>query len=341
MSVLMIESCEKVLNKGIVNTSIVHVRNSMLLRDELGWDLIGHESEIPLVDGKKYDEIICMYSSPYQKYNAYLNVLLDNPEAKMFWLVNDHDLEDNILLRKWLTVEKKPYHMICNNPREGYRHWILGKNILEKKLNDWIDEWYTVNLNALVFDEKVFQSIPTRAKRRCIYYGTFRKHRIKDLLKFNGLDYVISSSQKNFDKFVTSGVRANRTRRLHWGPRTTGLFGGRETLLSDFKYSLYVEDDHTHTNYAFMANRFYECVMYKTLLFFHDRCDLVVRHSGYTIDPYLVVEDGKQLQDRIDKLEKNGDKYNELLNGQSMNVGTILKHRTEALVQIVKAVKGD
>lgn len=57
-------------------------------------------SEIPDFMNTKYDAIICAYASPYMKYNAYLEVLNNNPQAKMFWLVNDHAEEATALIYK-------------------------------------------------------------------------------------------------------------------------------------------------------------------------------------------------------------------------------------------------
>ena len=106
---------------------MVHVKNAVILRDYLGCDFISHAEHIPSVIDKSYDAIICVYASPYMKYNAYLEILDRNPDAKVFWMMNDHDVEDNILLRKWTVKYSKQYDMICNNTRSGYRGWFLGK----------------------------------------------------------------------------------------------------------------------------------------------------------------------------------------------------------------------
>lgn len=337
-SVLIIESCEKRLDVP-VSTSVAHVRNSIIVSKELGWDLIGHESEISRVADKKYDAIICMYGSPYQKYQQYLKVLLNNPQAKMFWFVNDHDLEDNILLRRWLEITQQPYHMICNNPREGYRPWILAKNILGKKLNDWIDEWHTVNLNSLIFNMDEFEAGIQRPRTKgVVYYGTFRKWRMKDMLEFNGVPYHLSCSQKNFDKFLRAGVRGRWVDRMHWGKLGAGAEGRRQILLSDYKYTFYIEDEHTHDNYAFMANRYYEAVMNRTLMFFHSKCSKAVTDSGYDIPPFLMVDGANDLNAKMAELDSDREKYAFYLGIQCSNVPKIMQDRENALNQIKEAV---
>jgi hypothetical protein len=336
MNILIIESCEKIIDRNSPS-SIVHVKNSQIIADYLGADLISHVSQIPSVMDKQYDVIICAYASPYMKYNTYLDILVVNNEAKMFWLVNDHDVEDNILLRKWLLKYNRPYNMICNNPRAGYRHWILGKNINEKKLNDWIDEWHTVNLNALIFDETTFNA--TKDVQRLsdiVYYGTFRKHRIKDMLDYNSVDYFVSSSKKNHLKYQAAGIKAKFIEKLQWFDKEPDLIEPIGLRLRDYKYSVYFEDEHTHTNYAFMANRFYECVMNNTLLFYDARCKLVIEQSGYNIDSFQMVKDGEELLEKITILAE--DEYQTLLKVQQSNFDKIMFEKKDALETIKKVV---
>lgn len=329
MRILIIESCEKVL-KEKVNSSIVHVRNSILLRDSLGIDLVSHVSEIDEAMKHQYDAIICAYASPYMKYDSYLTLLDNNPDAKLYWLVNDHDVEDNILLRKWILKYNKSFHMICNNPREGYRGWILRKILNEKTLNDWIDEWHTVNLNVLIFNEEEFKK-PIRNKKDIIYYGTFRKHRIDDLLKYNNINYHLSSSKKNHDKFSEAGVTARFIDRLQWEDLEEDLFGFDGVYLKDYKYSLYVEDKHTHDNYAFMANRFYECVMSNTILFYDANCQQTIKKSGYNISPFQIVNDDVELKYKLNLIDSDSDMYKTILEIQQSNVKIIKKERKNLL----------
>lgn len=330
MKILIIESCEKKINRNFSDTSIVHVRNSIIIQNILQCDLISHVSEIESIINNTYDVIICMYGSPYMKYNAYMKIMEKNNSAKMFWLVNDHDLEDNILLRKWLIKYNTAYNMICNNPREGYRHWILGKNMHGKKLNDWINEWHTTNLNCLIYNEtnrkKYSDWFSFPDKNGCIYFGTFRKHRIKDMLEYNSANYVISTSKKNIQKYKEAGITTEFTNRLNWSI-------GDETLYN-YKYSIYFEDIHTHTNYAFMANRYYESLMCDVLMFFDYRCNLVMDKSGYYIDEYLICKNGDELQGKIDELDCNPELYQKMLKSQQQNIEIIQSENKKVEMQI-------
>jgi hypothetical protein len=341
MSTLIIESCEKVIDEVNSPSSIVHVKNSSIIAKHLNADLISHQSQIDNVKNNEYDNIICAYGSPYMKYNAYLEILDNNPNAKMYWLVNDHDVEDNILLRKWLIKNNRPYHMICNNPRSGYRGWILRKSMNGKTLNDWIDEWHNINLNTLIFNEDLFYKTyecNTR-ENNLIYYGTFRKHRIKDMLDYNGVNYHISTSKKNQIKFANAGVNANFIEKLMWSDKPFDMFEPVGLRLRDYKYSLYLEDDHTHSNYAFMANRFYECVMNNTILFFDHRCQLVIERSGYAIDPFLMVKNADELNEKMEILNSDQDSFNYALNKQRSNFDLIVKEKNKVLDQLTELLE--
>jgi hypothetical protein len=334
MKTLIIESCEKRLTQNSV-TSIVHVKNSQLIAATLNADLITHVSEIQNVINNQYDVIICAYGSPYMKYNAYLEILDSNPNAKMFWLVNDHDCEDNILLRKWLQKYDKKYHMICNNPRSGYRGWILRKKMHGLTLNDWIDEWHTINLNAIIFDENLFYKTMFAKKHfDLIYYGTFRKHRVKDMIQFNDCKYFLSTSKKNQIKYLEAGINAQFIEKIQWTESETDLFEPIGFRLMDYKYSIYFEDEHTHLNYAFMANRFYECVMNNTLMFYDAKCLETIKKSNFKISHFQIVIDGKELKEKIEILNSDNDSFNHFLSLQQSNFDLIMKEKNETFNQI-------
>ena len=52
---LIIESCEKIIESDFSNTSIVHVRNSVILKEMLGADLLSHASQIDSLMDNNYD----------------------------------------------------------------------------------------------------------------------------------------------------------------------------------------------------------------------------------------------------------------------------------------------
>ena len=104
---------------------------------------------------------------------------IKNKNAKVFWLVNDHTIADNIVLRKWVEECGIGYDMICNNERKSYIQSLLRLVVNERYLNDWIENWHVVNLNTLIFDTSFVRKVETdlfrKGKEDCVYYGTFRE----------------------------------------------------------------------------------------------------------------------------------------------------------------------
>lgn len=321
---------------------MVHVKNAVILRDYLNCDFISHADHIPSVINKSYDVIVCVYASPYMKYNAYLEILDKNPNAKIFWFMNDHDVEDNILLRKWVLKYSKQYHMICNNPRSGYRHWVLKKKMNEKTLNDWIDEWYTVNLNTMIFDEQVYkETFDFKQRDEILYYGTYRKNRIKDMKEYNNVSYRLSSNKRNHLKYQNAGIQAKFIEKLVWDGSKCDLFEPVGMRLKDFMLSIYFEDEHTHDNYAFMANRFYECLMNNTLLVYDYRCQKTIDQSGYNIHPKQVIKNPDELQVLYLELKANNSLYQEMLEVQQSNVDIVLKEKQTVLETIKQSLESN
>ena len=296
---LIIESIGRPIEKDFSKTSVVHARNSVILADIIDADLITGDRDIHLAEGKTYDNIICCYASPYMKYKKLIQIVRDSPNAKLWWFVNDHDLEDNILLRNVIkeTNGSRTINMICNNERSSYRGWILRKKIKDENgdilglLNDFIIEWHTMNLNALIYNytiaynwnDKIFESI---------YYGTMRKWRLADLKEYQHSEMVLSASTRIMKKFKDNGVNRCLTMdKLSWER-------GHEQL-KQFMFSLYVEDEHTHDHYAHMANRFYEALMCNVVVLFDKKCINTIKDSNYDIDERFIVDGVEDFKSKI------------------------------------------
>jgi len=310
--ILIIESTSKTksLTEDFSDTSIVHCRNSIILKNYLGADLLDGEYKLSQIVNNKYDVIICCYASPYMPHIPYRKIIDNNPGARLVWLVNDHDLEDNQLLRYAIT-QGRTYDMICNNPRDGYRHWILGKNIEGKKLNDFIINWHTTNLNSLIFRDT--RGLPINSnKNGFIYYGTYRKHRADDFKAYLKRGMTISSSVKHWKKYEALGCDAEFIRPLTW------QIGNEQ--LNSYKYSLYIEDKHTHDNYAFLANRFYEALMCNVVTLFAPNTLKTIKNAemgGIQTPTTAILPEGCYGDDLMDHVK--GLDFNTLLNAQRAN----------------------
>lgn len=301
--ILIIESIGRPIERDFSKTSVAHVRNAVVIAEHLDADIITCERDLHLAEGKVYDHIICSYASPYMKYKTLIKVVFDNPQAKLWWLVNDHDLEDNILLRNVLkeTNGVRKFNMICNNSRAGYRGWILRKKIRNVHgeqigiLNDFIEEWHTLNLNALICSYRIPYN-PVDKKKGLVYYGTMRKWRLPDLIKYQHANMVLSATPRTQVKFKEKGVdQCIEADKLSWQR-------GKECL-NEYKASLYIEDEHTHDNYAHMANRFYESLMCNVVTFFDRTCIKNIEKSIFEIPPFYIVNSRYELESKVVQLE--------------------------------------
>lgn len=291
---LIIESIGRPIETDFSKTSVAHARNSVILANAIDADIVTCERDIHLADGKTYDNIICCYASPYMKYKKLIHIVRNNPNAKLWWFVNDHDLEDNILLRNVLkeTKGERKIHMICNNERESYRGWIMRKKIKDEDgnllglLQDFIVEWHTLNLNAMIYSYEIPYKWEDKT-RESIYYGTLRKWRLDDFLEYQKTGMTLSATTRTQKKFIENGVdQCPMVDKLSWQR-------GLEDL-KKYKFSLYIEDEHTHDHYAHMANRFYEALMCNVITIFDKKCAKNLSKSGFVVPKGLIVNNAEE-----------------------------------------------
>lgn len=335
-NILIIESIGRPIEEDFSKTSVAHARNAVTLAKELGADLITGDRDKHIAQGKKYDHIICSYASPYMKYKDLISFAYDNPDAKLWWLVNDHDLEDNILLRNVIksTNGERKINMICNNGRDGYRGWILRKRMKGADgqyigiLDDFIVEWHTVNLNALLYQYEHPYSWDEKS-RQCIYYGTMRKWRLDDLIMYQQTGMDFSCTPRTQKKYQEKGVTEVRfLDKLIW------MRGAEE--LPKYRFSLYVEDEHTHANFAFMANRYYESLAYGVVTLFDVKCVETIRKSGFVV-PDICVIDGIESYWRAVRALSTREAYMKVLEADDINRAQARQQR-EDLVGYLKRI---
>jgi hypothetical protein len=326
--ILVIESTDKrkPLLDDYSDTSIVHCRNSLILTQALGADLIEGQYKLDEILQNEYDVIICCYASPYAPNIPYREILHKNPKARLIWLVNDHDLEDNQLLRYAIIELGRTYDMICNNPRNGYRHWILGKKIKNKagevtgKLNKYIINWLTTNLNSLIMDRScVFDD--NEKRDGIIYYGTFRKHRADHFVHHLTKGVTCSSSKKHWKKFQALECDCDYREKVSWEKTKEDL--------RKYKYSLYIEDEHTHENFAFLANRYYEALMCNVVVLFDHHCSQTIEKSDYIIPEEFVIPEYSNIAEYSKTLN-----YEKMLEIQKQNIEIAFRDKSECISEI-------
>jgi hypothetical protein len=244
-----------------VNPIDAHMRNSIALKNEFGWDLITKPEDLKTTH---YDVIIISYASFYM--DKLLMKYIQKSEAKLFWMTNEYNLSPNGSIHK--ELKKRNSEAISNF--EGTVSGCSKNNI--------------VNLNTLLMPKK--QSI-NKGSEELIYYGTYRPDREIYFKKYFNEDIYLSTSPKNMKRFK---------RILEQSPKYIGKMSWqaqRETLRL-FKKSLYIEDVKTHTKYNHLSNRFYEAIACGSLPVFDENCKNTIKKSNYPIDKDTIIRSTKE-----------------------------------------------
>jgi hypothetical protein len=171
-------------------------------------------------------------------------------------------------------------------------------------LDDFIEEWHTLNLNALIFNYTREFDWKDKQKRinllgenlnESVYYGTMRKWRLTDFLEYQKADIMFSATPRTQKKLINNGCTDYRyVDKLSWKR-------GQEDL-NKYMFSLYIEDEHTHDNYAHMANRFYEALMFNVITLFDHKCQGTIDKSNFDIDPMFVVDGAEDYMKTVESL---------------------------------------
>jgi hypothetical protein len=133
-----------------------HLRNSVIISNEINADLLCVESDFMKALKKNYDILILGYASGYAPFQLIKKLVNNNPNAKKIVLSNEYNIVPSI-------GGFHPYDLIANYDKI-------------KSKGNTINNFYTLNLNLL------FARLPneiTEKKYNCIYYGTFRVNRSK------------------------------------------------------------------------------------------------------------------------------------------------------------------
>jgi hypothetical protein len=255
-----------------------------------------------------YDCIVFNHASQYSYISE--EWLQKNDTAKLFYITNEYNLGEPVLLWSWVKQNDKTFDVIANHPAKA-----------SKVVKKFVGNWHEVNLNSLVArplrdtaPSTFFDTTPTG----CLYYGSFRKDRVPYFKKYFDGSIAISTHKKNRHKFIKEGITGPFCDRIDWGG----------VGLANYKASLYIEDVKTHTHYNHLANRFYEALNYNVLPIFDITCKNTVVTSGYDIPDWLFVDGPQELQRLLHNLPDNVDTVlthwrNQALEERSLTLNSI------------------
>jgi len=270
MNILLIDS-----HKGIphADATNLHVRNSRILAKALGATLVASfDGADEIAAQKSWDAIVCVHASGYSDIDY--AVIRDNPQARLFFITNEYNLGEPQLI--WMALkEGRPYSVIANHPAEA-----------SKIVKKYVSDWHIVNLNCLIYatmeqpdDAPLFGAMPRDGR---LYYGSYRDNRKPYFAKYFNPRLIVSTSLDNQVKFgnAIGQTGCKYINKLHWNPAN----------LFSFTHSLYIEDVKTHTNYNFLANRFYEAISCGVTPAFDVSCRSTIQKSGYPISNNFIID---------------------------------------------------
>lgn len=262
--VLVIDSHKSSNDKPAAN---LHWQNARMIADTLDADLIWSYPNVNDHVRPDYDAIVFVHASHYA-YTDYA-WLQQSPNAKLYYVTNEYNLGEPRTL--WMAAkEGRKYTVLANHPHE-----------ISKVVMKYVDEWVTMNINSLVYENYTFEN---KNNNQCIYYGSYRDDRKKYFKKYlNGM--LVSTHSKNRPKIDALEVQPSYLDRLNI----------QKGDLAQFGYSLYIEDEKTHHAYNYLANRFYESLNSNTICLFDESCENTLSLSNYPIDKNLVISNKNDL----------------------------------------------
>ena len=153
-----------------------------------------------------------------------------------------------------------------------------------------------------------------------------RKWRLPDFLEYQQADITFSATPRTQRKLIEAGcVDYHYVDKLTWQRQ-------REALRR-YKFSLYIEDEHTHTNYAHMANRYYESLMFNVITIFDIKCMETIRQSGFDICSRFIVSGAEEYIERVADLSSKED-FELALRDNEYNLSIAKQEHDEVIIKL-------
>lgn len=275
---------------GLVKTTLAHLRIAKhlhnLIDDSVIWSI---KEDYENNANMRFDNIVIVYSSRFGPFKAIEKFIKDNYQARLFWIVNEYQHYPNSLFTR--LFNDRGVTVVANTESEGLK-W------------QGFSDFQKINLNVTAF-KKNAKVVATKDKKYdMMYYGTYRPDRIKYFEEYFQKGMIVSTSRKNAAKFRNIAPLARYIGKIDWH---NGL-----SLLRQFKCSLYIEDQYTHTNFNHLADRFYEALSYDSLCLFDHNCLKNIELSGYDIHDECIVKSYNDCK----KIYSDPNKYERLLDHQ-------------------------
>lgn len=297
---IIINSAKIPKNGGIS----AHTRNAITIAKELDLPLISTYEETKDLNANAFDNFVIVGSAFYPKTAHIERWIRTNPNATIVWVNNEYSTTPN---SEYYRMMKDFKSIVISN---------VGEDSTKCKRHD---AFHLMDLNSLMWRNP---NTVQFKKYDWIYYGTYRPGRRLYFQKYFDENIHVSSSTKNLKRIHQLSVTdATWIKALNWE-------AGKETL-NLYKYSLYIEDEYTHTHYNHLANRFYEALMCNVVQFFDVNCSNTIKESKLPFCDFSYYvsnqEDLQSISNMIDdkhykQLQKHQFSWNEYAQNQRTNI---------------------
>lgn len=234
------------------------------------------------------DNIVIAYGTFYADFQNMMRFLNKYSDKRFYYLVNEYDLRPNGDIYKFII--KHNYELIAN-----YEEDSLGAKHYTK--------YHMLNLNLTALKDLEYLDFNNRT-RRLIYWGTYRPDRNLYFKRYFS-DITLSTSEKSIIKFQDL-LSSNDFKSVSIIDK---IDFNSHSILNHYKFTLYIEDNYTHTHYNHLADRFYESLSFGLIMFFDISTKHNVRLSGYNIDDFYFVSSREELETKMNAVESQPDAH--------------------------------
>lgn len=206
--------------------------------------------------------------------------------SRVIWIQNDY----TVIPPKDESGAESPFRAAFRTRREMNKapvdYWTTVERMstpghkTDRTGNGWHvgDGSFWINWNALTM---AYRDEPTLCDNTLLYYGSFRKDRVKYFDRyfyFPAVWTVISSPSKKFEERYSDPLIQHDSK----------IVTDMPIYLSEHGLGLYVEDIKSHTEFHSPANRFYEMLSAGLPMVFQPEAAKMMARAGYIIDDFIV-----------------------------------------------------
>lgn len=262
-------------------------------------DFISKELGIPVLWDQQIAqrwETLFIVGGAFAFCNALEHIAVAIEESKrVIWIQNDYTIIPPKPESRAESPFRKAFRIRKENNLSNMDYWTT----IEKFSNMTPYSRY-VNWNMLTYEpitDNEYEQIRKSAVDKVLYYGAFRKDRIRAFDTFfnmKEIKWFISGNSKFQERYPHLIIEEKLER--------TNFY----KELAKYKSGLYIEDEKSHKEFHSPANRFYEMLSARLPMIFQREAFSSMRKANFDISPYTAINQNEFL-----KLLENSDQIRE------------------------------